>query len=151
MTTLYLYENFHVTVDGVEKIGFSGDGYGAPVEIEINDVLADNTKSVAVGETWDAWGVEDNDPVSAFEFLWVRSDIDGVLVELTCDKGNNVGVCVFALELKAGIPLRLRGDGAMANYTADFATGTLDVIDRVRIKNPSTNSDAAKVRVFLAN
>jgi hypothetical protein len=147
MATLLLTQHFEVTIDGIKH---SGGSRSAPQSITTAETKVDVTKSVAVAETWDAWGVAGEDGVSSFTFLFVETDLDGVQLELTCDKSGTNGVVVAAFILKADKPFMLATNGAMANYTADFATGTVDVIDRIRVRNPSGASGAAKVRVFLA-
>ena len=67
--------------------------------------------------------------------------------ELTIDKGAEVGTVVSTVELKAKKALILNSDGAWANYTVDFAAGTLDVIDQIRIHNPSGSANVRAVLV----
>ena len=42
---------------------------------------------------------------------------------------------LYTLELSAGVPLVLGDDVSYANYTVNFGAGTLDVIQRVRVRN----------------
>ena len=146
MPTLYLYQGFNVTLNGQP---LSGGSRSAPVSISVDGQKLDETYSLAANTTKAVWGGGGDDALADFDFLSVESDLDGVLVELVIDKGNENGTRVVELELKAGIPFYLGNDGGMANSSANFATGTLDVIDEIRIRNPSGASRAAVVRVFL--
>lgn len=146
MATGLIYSYFRATING--KL-YEAGVRNTPTEITLTDVLFEGRKSLAAGDVWDAWGFSTEEPVSAFDVLVIESDLSGVLVELTCDKGNDVGREEFVVELVAGLPLILGSDSSMANYTADFASGTADVIDRIRVKNPSGASSSAKVSVML--
>lgn len=120
-------------------------------EFTVSEPKFDQTKLVAhgpSGTTWDAWGHTSEDPISDFDFLFIVSDLSGVLVELTCDKGGENGAVPFVLGLIAGFPLMLGSNVSRALHTADFQSGVADVIDRVRIHNPSTTT-SANVRVAL--
>ena len=108
----------------------------------------DLTKLVAAEATWDAWGHTTEDAISDFDFLWIESDLSGVLVELTCDANNGVGRVQMPLCLIAGFPLILASKVSRAGHTADFAAGTADVIDMIRVLNPSV-STGANVRAAL--
>lgn len=103
-------------------------------------------KSLATSTTWDAWESGSSAAVTDFDFLWLVSD-QVVLVEFTADKGGEVGTVVFSQEAQAGIPLMLTSDDCMANYTANFATGTADVIDRIRVRNVSGSTAAIELLI----
>lgn len=139
-----LYSSFVIAGDQPSPEG--GDRMN-PVAIEIDGVYADLRKSLATSTTWDAWASDAEEPVTDFDFLWIESDQD-VLVELTCDQNNGVGREEMVIEVIADKPWYLCSDDSHALYTADFAAGTADVIDRIRVRNVSGST--ANVRVFLA-
>ncbi len=87
-------------------------------------------------------------PISDFDFACIETDLDGVLVELTCDKGNENGTMVFVQGIISGLPYFIPSNVSRALYTADFGSGVADVIDRIRIRNPNV-STAANVRLAL--
>lgn len=145
MATLRDWDGFEVVIDGQTHAGGSRSN---PREITIANAHIDVTKTVATTTTWDAWGFSTEEPLSSFDYLWIESSIDGVLIELTTDKGNEVGDEAYVIELLADKPFKLYSDTGRANYTADFAVGTADVIDRIRIRNPSA-SVAADVRLAM--
>mgnify|MGYP001582441660 CR=1 FL=1 len=72
--------------------------------------------------------------LSDFDCMIILSDQD-VMLEFTTDLDNSVGDEVYTLELSAGVPLVLGDDVSYANYTVNFGAGTLDVIQRVRVRN----------------
>lgn len=76
-----------------------------------------------------------------FDFLLIASDQD-VLIELTCDRGNEVGDEYLVLKVLGsgtanvyGVPLMFSSDFSRALYTSNFAAGTDDVIDQIRARN----------------
>lgn len=84
-----------------------------------------------------------------FDFLALLSDTDDVVVELTTDVNAGVGKELATLELRANIPFLLGSDDSYANYTENFAGGTLDVIDRIRAKSLHA-TQVATVRIVAA-
>lgn len=84
------------------------------------------------------------DAVSAFDFLWIESDED-VMLELITDQNNGVGKEVYTIEVIGGGPPQIFSSNASyANYTTNFAGGTLDVIDKILCRN--LGDDTATVR-----
>lgn len=84
------------------------------------------------------------DSVSAFDFLWIESDED-VVLEFITDQNNGVGKEVYTVTLiGGGEPFLLGSNVSYANYTTNFAGGTLDVIDKILCRNLGT--DTATVR-----
>lgn len=143
MATLYRYLAYELTVDG-ETI--AGGSHSAASQVTVDGKRAELVKSLATATTWDVWEAGSEEPLSDFDYLFVEAD-QNVLLELTCDKGNEVGTVVFAKEIPASKPFDLITDDAMAAHTADFGAGTEDVIDRLRIRNVSGST--ATVRVLL--
>lgn len=144
MATLNVWKSYELTIDGEQLIGGSR---AAPVQVTVDGKRAELYRSLATATTWDVWDATDAEEALAnFDYLFIESD-QNVFVELTVDKGGEVGTVVFAIEIQANKPFDLFADDAMANYTADFATGTEDVIERIRIRNNSGST--AGVRVLL--
>lgn len=143
MSTGLLYQYLRVIIGGrVWEFGQRN----SPVSISLNGESRCEANVLSAGTTWDFWGFTSEEPVPSFGVLAIESDIDGVQVELTCDKGSDVGRKEFVVVLSAGVPFVLSSDDSIANHTSDFATGTLDVIDRIRIRNPSGASSSATVQ-----
>jgi hypothetical protein len=117
----------------------------APIQITVDGLHEELRKTLATATTWDVWSAGAN-VLADFDYLWIESDQD-VSLELTCDVGGEVGTVVFAVIVKAGRPFDLLTDDAVALYTANFASGTTDVIDRLRIRNASGST--ANIRVLL--
>ena len=142
MASFRLYRAFHVEIDGDQRRGGS---FSEPVAITIT-TIKDIVRSIAATTTWDAWdaGAEE---MADFDVLWIEAETDGIQIELTIDKGGEVGTEPFTLTLKKDVPFILADDAGFANYTADFGGGTLDVIDRIRIRNPTAS--AISVRLFM--
>lgn len=141
--TLRVFQSFEMAV-GNQPV--SGGSRSKPTEITVDGLSLELPKSLAGVTTWNAWLGSDG-PISDFDFLWIESDHD-VAIELMADANAGVGTVVFAKEVKAGEPWCILHDDAMANYTAAFATGTMDVIDRIRIRNRHA-TDVAVIRLVL--
>jgi len=147
MAVLKIWQRFEI-IDllGVEHKGGSSV---TPQTVSVTGTVKDETKAIGTTTTWDFWLTGAEEPLADFELLWIETDLDGVLVELTTDQNAGVGKVVYTIEIYKGFPFKLvGGDGSHANYTADFATGTLDVIDQIRIRNPDA-SNTANVRAVL--
>jgi hypothetical protein len=124
----------------------SGGSRTSPESITVDGVCKDATKSLTTATTWDVWITGADESLTSFDFLYVEAD-QNVFLELTVDKGNEVGREEIAIEIQSGIPFALPTDDAYALYTADFGAGTEDVIDSVRVRNVSGST--ANVRVVL--
>ena len=88
------------------------------------------------------------DDIADFDFLWMACDRD-LYVELTTDQGNQVGDELYTFLLKGsgtankyGVPFILDDDNSYAAYGSNFSAGTLDVVDRIRVRNLSTTNAA---------
>ena len=82
-----------------------------------------------------------------FDFLLVVSDQD-LYVEETADQNASFGTMNMAKKILAGIPYVLGTNIAYANYTVNFGGGTIDVIDRLRVRN--LGATTANVTVLAA-
>lgn len=146
MAVLKVWQRFEIIdVTGAKHVGGSSV---TPETKTVDGIVKDETKQIAITSTWDFWKTGAEEPLTDFDLLYIVSDLDGVLVELTTDTGADVGKVVYTIELKKNDPLIINEDGSHANYTADFATGTLDMIDEIRIRNPD-GATAANVRAVL--
>jgi len=145
MAVLKVWQRFEI----IDLLGRKHEG-GSSVEPEtviVDGTVKDEVKTIGAAATWDFWVTGAEEPLTDFDLLFIESDLDGVMVELTTDKGAEVGTVVSTVELKAGKPLILNSDGSWANYTVDFAAGTLDVIDQIRIHNPAGSANVHAVLV----
>jgi hypothetical protein len=84
---------------------------------------------------------------SSFKFLMLVSDED-VVAEFTTNEGD-ANEKIYTVTLAANIPFILGEDASYYDYTTDpFTQGTLDVIDKIRATNLSSDTDAL-VQVVL--
>lgn len=143
MATLRVFKYFELAVGNKPVVGGSRV---KPTEITVTGLPLDLPKSLAPETTWNAWLGSDG-PISDWDYLWIESDKD-VTIELMADANAGVGTVVFAKEVKASEPWDILHDDAMANYTANFASGAMDVIDRIRVRNRHA-SDTATIRLVL--
>jgi len=142
-----------VLVDG-EKLSAGSNIEPVGIDIAGNEITNDSIVIAAntVVKVWD----KDESGVGDFDFLYLACDRD-LKVELTIDLGAEVGTRLQTFTLKGtgtagkyGLPFMLGDDAAYASdYTASFAAGTLDTIERIRVKNLDA-SNAAKLRRILA-
>ena len=146
MPILRVYKRFEVTVDGIRRDG----GYPeTPRRITIDGDVLDQTRSLATATTWDVWVTSAENPLTDFKFLWIESYEQDVIVEITTDKDADVGTVISTITVSAGDTFALGDNQSYAGHTADFAAGTLDVIDQIRIRNVSGST--ANVRVFMVS
>lgn len=144
-STLRVTQAFEVSIDG-ETI--SGGSRAQPKEITIDGKCHEWRGAVPATSSRTIWEASNsNYPLSDFDFMMVEAN-EAVILELTCDANNGVGLKSFAVPIQAGVPQMLLSDDAIANFTTDVATGTQDVIDKIRVRNASTLS-SANVRVVL--
>lgn len=95
---------------------------------------------------WDPLATDTENPQS-FSFLEIWAD-GLVHVEFTVDDGGEVGKVVFTLPVIADLKFQLGSDASFANPGADDAfSGTLDLIERIRIKNLSGATRKVQVRI----
>lgn len=142
--TIKLISNFTVAVNGVYVM----NGSTAPTSITAaSGLVFDRTLTIANGATAVLWDAAAATNVTDFDFLWITSD-QNIQIELNTDQNNSIGDEFGTVTVGPNAPLVLASDDSYANYTANFATGTLDVIDRIRAKNSSGST--ANVHIFLA-
>jgi hypothetical protein len=100
--------------------------------------------SVATLTTKEVFNVDNDLP--DFDFFYLVSDTTGVYFEWTVDTDGTYGTTYATKSLYANCPVWLIKDAAYANYTANFGGGTIDVIERFRVRNTTTGT--AKVSIF---
>ena len=113
--------------------------------------IEERTIPIAANETrvlWDPANVT-TEAMTDFDFLfmWADGDLD---LELVTDIGAEVGDEAGQVRLVANLPFMLGADDGKANVTGIDAlgTGTLDVIDRIRVDEPS--GSARKLHYIMA-
>lgn len=143
MATLRVYKAFEVEIDGVP---YRGGSRSSPLEISVTEAVQIGPFDLDATTTKTIW-TGSSDELADFDYLWIVSDSD-IWAELTVDVGGEVGDELWARVIEANRPFDLIGDGGLANYTANFATGTADMLDRLRLRN--AGSEAARVTVFMA-
>lgn len=75
-----------------------------------------------------------------FDIMVVVSDKSNVILEWTTDKDGSVGDEYATIGLYANMPQLFGTDDSYANYTANYGGGTLDKIERVRVRNLGTET-----------
>jgi hypothetical protein len=144
--TLNILSSISGTVKG-HSIKFGSQT--TPITLTLStDNLTDDVKTLSNNTTYTVWSASaSTEPITSFSLLAIVTDVD-MLVELTCDVGNDVGTKQLVLKAKANIPLLLGSNYSIANYTNNFGGGTADVIDQIRVRNESGGSGT--VRILLA-
>ena len=144
--TLELRYLLRLTVGGQEHILSQP---ASPPTIEFAADPANYVVPVAAGDTEVLWSPTVAGAAAlpaTFAFLLLVSDED-VVVELTTNEGD-ADEKIYTVTLAANIPFMLGSDASYYDYTTDAFAGTLDVIDQIRCKNLSSDTDA-QVRVVL--
>lgn len=86
------------------------------------------------------------DNLADFNLMVITSTTSNVFAEFTTDVSGGVGTELATIELSSKIPYILASNRSYANYSANFAGGSVDAIERVRVKN--TGSVPATVEIF---
>ncbi len=102
----------------------------------------------AVQLCWDPTAVATENP-SSFSFLLIWSDGD-VDVEFVTDDGGDVGKIIWSERVVKDVPLILGADDSYAAAAPgdDIFAGTIDLIERIRIKNGSGAERKVKVIIM---
>lgn len=137
MATLSFWSGYQFT-SGSEQI--TGGSRSGSYSISVDGQFAKINKSLATATTWVAWeSGSDCTTVTDFDFLWILSD-KAIEIELTVDKAGAAatpGPTISVMQAQANIPFIVTSDDAYAGPTANFASGTESVINRIRIRNIS--------------
>lgn len=112
-----------------------------------DDVFDDRRFTLAQDDIVTLWAASSS-PCESPKVIWIESDQE-VILELTVDANGGVGTEIITATVAAGVPFCLASCQAYANYTTNFAGGTLDVLDRVKCKN--LGEDDASVRFFAGS
>lgn len=91
---------------------------------------------------------------SDFQYLRIKTDVGDttnglVMLELVTDSAAIIKLTPYTVGLLATKPFELWSSQSYANYTANFAGGTLSKINLIRAKNLNTTS--ANVSIWLFN
>lgn len=91
---------------------------------------------------------------SDFQYLRIKSNLGDttnglVMLELVTDSAAIVKVTPYTVGLMKDKPFELWSSQSYANYTANFAGGTLEKINLIRVKN--LNTGTANVSIWLFN
>lgn len=126
----------------VVKIPLTANPETAATGMDRRDyTLADSTTIIV----WDPVG-QTLENTATFGFLAVIAD-GAVDVEFTTDVGNEVGNEFYTVRVTDSLPLLLGADDSYANVGSDAFGGTLDVIQKIRIRNSSGAS--RKITVLI--
>ena len=112
----------------------NGGSRSAPVEITVDGYVDDATVSLATATSLTLWNSAE--AITTFDFFWLVADQD-LKIEITCDRGGEVGLEEFVFVHPAYKPFRLLDDAALALYSGTLSAGTLDTIDEVVVRNES--------------
>lgn len=147
--TLSLYSFMSVKLDGRP---IEAGSLQIPATLQIESVH-DQVVSVGTSTTVDIFDVADD--LADFDFLWVQTDFD-LMLELVTDSNASIGRMPYTVGLKGsgvanqyGPPFLLARDDSYANYTITFGGGTLDLIERITVRNLSA-TQAARCLVIAA-
>lgn len=123
----------HGVVLGTDGQAIPFGSPSTPVQITLGSGLT-MKRDVSVAQNTTATLFNTTNDLSDFDFLVITATVD-MYLELTTDLDNSVGDEVYTIPLLANVPFILGRDDSYANYTANFAGGTLDVIQRIRVRN----------------
>lgn len=112
----------------------SGGSRSAPQETTVNGLVDHRTVQLATATSLTLW--TSAEPITSFEFFWIKST-QALRLELTVDRGGEVGSEEVVLLIPANKSFRLPVDDALANYAGTLSAGDADVIDEIVVRNES--------------
>lgn len=127
---LKITQHMEVTIRGITH------SFGS-LTVPVTKTLASDlpyVQSFSVAQNTTADVFDATTDLSAYDSFWVVSDQDAHL-ELVTDDGGEVGEESYTIKLLADVPQMIHSNVSYANYTVDFAGGTLDVIETIRVRN----------------
>ena len=141
MAVLRVWSAFELESNGVVHRGGSKS---APVEVTVDAVVSDQQFTLATATSQTVW--TSASPPTNFDYFWLLSD-QALKLELTVDRGGEVGLEEIVFVHPANKPFQLHDDAALALYSGTLSGGTADVIDEIVIRNESGTT--ANVRAVL--
>lgn len=146
MATYYANLIWHLEYTGADgqsvRLGNAGDAVRIATGTGVRHHKSFSVAAAATQKIYDA-----ADGPSDFDFLVVISDTAGVYLESVTDDNNGVGQMVFTNYLEADWPYLLGRNLSHALATESFATGTVDRLEKLTVKN--TASTTAIVTILV--
>lgn len=135
---VHLQQFLSIQVNGqVTQLG----GLVTPTTLDVTGLVYDKKVLCALNTTKKLFDVTTD--LADFNVLAFETDYD-VIIELVTDDDNSVGERSYTFELKGsgiegvmGPAIIFTSDSSYANYTVNFAGGTLDVIQTARCRKIS--------------
>ena len=125
---------------------YSDEAMQSPVSVTASTgIVHDQSFSLATATTVKIFDIDED--LADFDVLVIVSDTN-VYLETVVDDDADVGEVASTIPITANVPFILGRDDAYANYTVNFAGGTLDVIETLRIRNVSGGT--AIINIFAA-
>lgn len=112
----------------------SAGSRSAPQETSVNGLVEHRTIQLATATSLTLW--TSAGAITSFEFFWIKST-QALKLELTVDRGGEVGSEEIVLLIPANKAFRLSSDDALANYSGTLSGGTSDVVDEIICRNES--------------
>lgn len=129
MATLHIYDAWELVGSGKK-----GGSRTQPIELTVDGYVDHDKVSLATATSLTVWNSAE--ALTNFDFFWLQADQD-LKIELTVDRGAEVGSEELVIVQEANTPFRLIYDDALANYSGTLSGGTADVIDEIVIRNES--------------
>ena len=124
----------YLEVQDVNGVVHSVGSRSAMIEQTVDGYVEKKTVSLATATSLTLW--TSAGALTNFDAFWIKST-QALKVELTVDRGGEVGSEEIVFVIPANKPFRLPTDDALANYSGTLSGGTADVVDEVVIRNES--------------
>ncbi|GIW60063.1 MAG: hypothetical protein KatS3mg087_1129 [Patescibacteria group bacterium] len=131
--------NFLISADITSSDGASHTVGSATskVKVSVTGSIEERIRSLAANAIWTPWD-ELSSTLADFQVLIIVADAD-VEIELSVDR-DGANERVFIVRASANVPFILSSGKSRNGYVKNWAAGTEDNIDRIRIKNISTST-----------
>ena len=128
------------TVGSIASLNYSGSKTYTHRKVDSVPFLASTTTVV-----WDPTNIANGDPAD-FDLLVLVSSVS-LELEMTCNEGHADEELIHVV-LAASTPFMLGADDARYTYTTDAFAGTLDVLDKIRVKEVNAVAGTLEIRMY---
>lgn len=141
MATLRIFNYFECDLNGAR---YSDGSRSKPVEKTVTQRRGSDF-SLATATSLTLWTSADQ--VTDFDYFWLICD-QALKVEITVDRGAEVGSEELVFVHPANTPFQLMDDAALALYGGTLSGGTADVIDEIVVRNESGSTATGTWALF---
>lgn len=142
--TLYIKSFATATLEGHDMSIGSSD---TNIAVALSGAGLEMVQQLSPNEIWTVWDAS----VSRFNDFTVLAIVTSVDMdlELTTDLDGGTNTRIYTLGTRANIPFIIPKNRSYSGYVENFGGGTVDKIERLRVKNVDTNTASVRCVLFF--